>query len=252
MYRSLYQTIKSKVDAKESGVIKLLNTAGQTGAIFLENGLLTAIVQGEDSGADAADIIFRWVNVAVMFMEGESPDAPQEKPPNTSAVMEQLKKIDERVAISKKLIGGCDTVFKFVGHKIAGAQKFTSKELGVSFLLDGTNSIKSVLQKSELNELDLFWTVCKLLKTGLLKEIKPHQPLAEDQRSAFIGQLENILSEITGPVASVIISDAFDAVDISPEELAECDISFLFSVVSFYLDDDEKEAFSQWVEAYPL
>lgn len=250
MYRSLYQILKPKVEAKESGVIKLLHASGQTGAILLEKGLLAGIVQEDNAGIEAANIIFRWVNVAVMFMQGESMELPQQKRLNTSTALDQLKKIDARVTVFKELIGGCDAVFKFIGQQIAGAQQFSPTELNLSFLLDGTRPIKEVLQKSELSELDLLLTVCKLLKTGLLKQIHPHQPMTEDKRSDFLDQLQNTLSDITGPVASVIVNDAFEAIGVLPEELAECDISYLFSVVSFHLEDDEKEAFSQWVKAY--
>jgi len=250
MYRSLYHIIQPKVEAKMSGVIKLLHASEQSGAIELEKGVLTAFVQGKHTGVDAAKIMFRWVNMAVMFTQDESLELPIQNRLNTKATLDQLRKIDARVTMFKELIGGCDAVFRFTGQQIDGEQQFTSKELSVSFILDGKASIKEAQQKSDMSELDLLVTICRLIKTGLVKEVRPHQPMAAEKRLGFLEGLENVLSDITGPVASVLINDAFQAIGAPPDKLAECDIPHLYSVIAFHLEDDEKEAFSEWVSAF--
>lgn len=243
MYRSLYQILNPKVDSKASGLLRVLHVSGQSAAIHLDQGALVGLVQGETVGIEAANTIFRWVNVAVVFESGETGPMPAQKRLNTAAVMNELKKVDARIAVFKELIGGCDAIFRFVGQQIDGAQQFTPQELSVSFLLDGKATLHEVQRRSQLNELDLLLIVCKLIKAGLLKPIRPHQPLEDKGRKAFLEELHNTLSDLTGPVATVIINDAFEAVGASAETLALCDIPHLFSVIALHLEEDEKQAF---------
>ncbi len=250
MYRSLYKILKSKVDAKATGLIRLLHASGQQGAVELENGNVTGVEQGDLYGVDAAKRIIRWVNVAVTFVDGEALELPQEKRLNTQAALDQLQKIDARVKLFKEQIGGCDAVFQFIGQQIAGTHQFSPQELNLSFLLDGNASIKEVQAKTDLSELDVLLTVCKFIKHQLVRVVHPHQPMDADRRSVFLEQLENTLSDITGPVASVIINDAFEAIGAPAEELAECDISHLYAVIISHLEDDEKEAFTQWTQTF--
>lgn len=250
MYRSLYQIIQPRVDARESGILKLLHASRQDGAVQLDKGSIVGLVQGAATGVEAAKIMVRWVNVAAMFIPGETMTLPLQKQLNTATILSQLKKIDPRIDLFKEMIGGCDAVFQFTGQQIAGTQQFTPQELNLSFLLDGRMALKEVQAKSDMAELDLLLTLCKLIKTGLVKVVRPHQPMAVEKRTALLEQIENELSEITGPVASVIIADAFKAIGAPPEALAECDIAHLFSVITIHLEDDEREAFARWVEAY--
>lgn len=250
MYRSLYQILKPRIEAKESGVVKLLHASRQDGAVQLDKGAIVGLVQGDATGVDAARIMFRWVNVAAMFIQGETMSMPLQQRLNTSAILDQLKKIDPSIPVFKKVIGGCDAVFQFTGQQIAGTQQFSQQELNLSFLLDGKLALKEVQGKSDMSELDLLVTLCKLIKTGLVKVVRPHQSMDEQKRSELLDQIEDELSEITGPVASIIINDAFKAIGAPAEELAECDIPHLFSVISFHLEEDEREAFNRWVESF--
>jgi hypothetical protein len=102
----------------------------------------------------------------------------------------------------------------------------------------------------EMSELNVLLAISKFIKHGLARQIHPHQPMPAQERSDLLDQLQNTLSEITGPVASVIINDAFQAIGAQPEELARCDIQHLFTLVSLHLEEDEREAFDKWVASY--
>lgn len=250
MYRSLYNIVTHRVEQKSTGVLKLLHAGGQSGEIQFSDGAVCWIAQEELSGAEAANIIFRWINIAVIFLEGASINNPSRKRLNTDFILEQLKKVDTRVRMFKELIGGCDAVFRFTGQDIDGQHQFSPKDLSVSFLLDGKTSIKEAQKKSDLNELDMLVTICRLIKTGLVKKIHSHKPMAGEKRSVFLDELNDILSDITGPVASVIINDAFEAIGAPPEELAECDLPHLYSVVRHHLEEDERAEFTKWLETF--
>lgn len=250
MYRSLYQILKSKVGARTSGVLRLLHADGKQGAVELNQGMISGVVQDELQGVEAAKRIVRWVNVAVTFREGETLDPPQGLRLNAEAALDQLKKVDARIPQFKEQIGGCDAVFQFIGQQIAGTHQFSPQELNLSFLLDGNAPIKEVQQKTDLSELDVLLTMCKFIKHQLVRIVRPHQPMDAARRTAFLEQLENTLSDITGPVASVLIHDAFEAIGAPAEELAECDVTHLYAVIISHLEDDEKEAFIQWTNTF--
>lgn len=250
MYRSLYKLVTYRVEQKSTGVLRLLHAGGQDGEIEFTNGAVSGIAVGEQSGAEAANILFRWINIAVMFLEGASIDCPSKKRLNTQAILEQLQKVDTRVRMFKELIGGCDAIFQFTGQDIDGQQQFSPKDLSVSFLLNGKTSIKEAQQKSDLSELDMLVTICRLIKMGLVKKVHSHEPMADEKRIVFLDELNDILSDITGPVASVIINDAFEAIGATPEELAECDLPHLYSVVNFHLEEDERAEFTKWLETF--
>lgn len=250
MYRSLYQILKPKIDAKASCVIRLLHASGKVGEIELDKGAIVAVTQDNLTDVEAAKVIIRWVNVAAKVLDGESLGPPQAKRLHTASTLQQLKKIDTRITSFKEQIGGCDAVFQFAGQQIAGTHNFSPQELNLSFLLDGKAPLKQVQENTDMGELDVLLTLCKFMQHDLVRVVQPHQPMDEGRRTAFLEQLENTLSDITGPVASVIIHDAFEAIGAPAEELAECDISHLYSVISSHLEDDEKEAFTQWAQTF--
>jgi hypothetical protein len=250
MYRSLYQILNPKVESKASGLLRVLHISGQSAAIQLDQGVLVSLIQGKKVGLEAANTIFRWINVAVLFEPGETGQMPAQKRLNTAAVLNELKKVDARIAMFKELIGGCNAIFQFAGQQIDGAQQFTPQDLTVSFLLNGKATIKEVQCRSQLNELDLLVIVCKLIKAGLVRQIAAHQPMASKGRKAFLEELHNTLADITGPVASVLIADAFDAIGAPAETLAECDIPHLFALIALHLEDDEKKTLLRLAAQY--
>ena len=250
MYRSLYKIIKQRVEQKSTGVLRLFHASGQNGEIEFSNGTVIGLVTGGLSGTEAANIVFRWINIATMFNEGESIKNTAKKRLNTQSILDQLKKVDAWINVIKDRIDGCDAVFQFTGQSIDGEHQFSPKALNVSFLLDGQKSVRDVQQKSDLSELDVLLTICRLIKTGLVKQVHSHQPMTDEKRNLFIGELNDILSDITGPVASVIINDAFEAIGAPPEDLAECDLPHLYSVVKFHLEEDERAEFTKWLDTF--
>lgn len=250
MYRSLYQILRPRIEAKATGTLRLLHASRQSGTIHLAKGKMVAIKQGDLEGIEAAKVLFRWINVAVIYMEGEAVADSGEERLNTMAALDQLKKIDAWVSTFKEQIGGCDAVFQFIGQQIDGTHQFTPRELNLSFLLDGKATVGDAQVQCGMSELDLLLTICKFIKHSLVREIRPHRPMEDRKRAHLQDQLQHTLSDITGPVASVIVNDAFQAIGAPPEELAQCDIPHLFSVVSLHLEEDEREAFNQWAATY--
>jgi hypothetical protein len=117
-------------------------------------------------------------------------------------------------------------------------------------MLDGRTALKDVEYRSNMDELDLLVTVCRLIGTGLVKQIQPHRCMSEDTCALLIERLNSGLSDIVGPVAEVIIKKALDAATATNHNLAACDIPLLFSVIQFYLEDDENEMFARWCEGF--
>jgi hypothetical protein len=242
MYRSLYNIIQPLSQARVAGLLTIYHGVDELAEIHLNDGKIGSLTLGQYEGALAARKLAKWVCVAHQFEPGQLKPGIPFHTIDTNQLLQHLKKIKGMLPTFRSVLGGNSAILKFVAIG-DGEIEFTPDELKTSFLMDGQNTIQMVIQKSGLPELDVLITICRFHRKGLAQKIQEHQTLPSEERQVLIGFLKETLSDITGPVARELISDALVQMSNPQELLSQDEILLLLRMVAANLNDAEREHF---------
>jgi hypothetical protein len=242
MFRSLYDIINPLSQARVTGRLTIYHGVDELARIHLDEGKIGSLTVGAEESPAAARTLAKWVCVAHQFEPGQlNPDLPFHTI-DTPQLLQHLKKIKAMLPTFRKVIGGNSAIFKFVAIG-DGEIAFTPVELKISFLMDGQNTIQTVIEKSGLPELDVLITICRFHKKGLVQKIQDHETLPSEERQVLIGFFRETLSDITGPLARELISDALVQMSNPQELLSKDEILLLLRMVTANLNDTERARF---------
>jgi hypothetical protein len=188
------------------------------------------------------------------FFSSEEP-VPEEKSNrqfNTLNILKQLSKIEKYIPTIQKNIGGNDTIFSFDRRAIGKEIHFSPRELAVSFALDGTHNVKKIIGQVGTPELEVLVILLRFIKNKAASKILSHSPLSEKRRNEYLQPLKELLAEVTGPVAPVIISQSLEAIEGGESALAFSDLPLLYATVSYHLEEDEREELAEYAKKDPI
>jgi hypothetical protein len=242
MYRSLHDIIQPLNQARVTGRLTIYHGVDELAEMHLNDGKIGRLTVGKHEGAMAAKSLAKWVCVAHQFEPGQLKTDLPYTTVDMNQLLQHLKKIKGMLPTFRKFLGGNSAIFKFIPIG-DGEIAFAPDELKISFLMDGQNTIETVIQKSGLPELDVLLTISRFYKKGLVQKIQDHQTLPSEERQVLIGFLRETLSDITGPVARELISDALVQMSDPQELLSKDEILLLLRMVAANLNDTERAHF---------
>jgi hypothetical protein len=242
MYRSLYDIIQPLARARVTGRLTIYHGVDELAKMQLQDGKIGSLTVGKYEGAAAAEALAKWVCMAYQFEPAQlKPDLPLHTI-DSNQLLQHLKKIKGMLPTFRRVLGGNSAIFKFIAIG-DGEIAFNPVELRTSFLMDGQNPIQTVIEKSGFSELDVLITICRFYKKGLVQKIQDHQTLPSEERQVLIGFLRETLSDITGPVARELISDALAQMSNPQELLSKDEILLLLRMVTVNLNATERANF---------
>jgi hypothetical protein len=242
MYRSLYDIIQPISQARVTGRLTIYHGIDELAEMHLNDGKIGSLSVGKHEGAVAARLLAKWVCVAHQFEPGQlKPDLPFHTI-DINQFLQHLKKIKGMLPTFRRVLEGNSAILKFVAID-DGEIEFSPQELKTSFLMDGQNTIQEVIRKSGRPELDVLITICRFHKKGLVQKIQDHQTLPSEERQVLIGFLRETLSDITGPAARELISDALVQMSNPQELLSKDEILLLLRMIAANLNDTERAHF---------
>lgn len=120
-----------------------------------------------------------------------------------------------------------------------GQVSIDGKTLEILLLLDGQTNLRGISQKAALNISDLRPILTKLLKHGLIEETREQIPMLDPQFYSFMAAQ---LSQITGPIAKVMVEDAVLEIGDGSLEVAKNRADEVIDLVGRQIPDDTKRA----------
>jgi hypothetical protein len=243
MYRPLHTIIKPLIDSKATGVLNIVHYSNERGRIYFSSGNIVRISIDELKGNEAAEKIFSWVSFFAKFTDKSLKiTATPEDIKNTEKIINylaKLKKIIEKIKIN---VQGCETVFQLNKAEMNNGKKLNQEEQSIAFAMNGTKTVIEILVKSRLSEFQVLSTISNLAENKIIGAVRSHGYLSGKESKRFFSILMEILSDITGPVASVIVDEVFDSMGITRENLCRSDMGPFLNFIRNKLDPDEQDA----------
>ena len=244
MYRSLYSVLKPLVDSSSSGVLEILHYSNDRGMIYLASGAIVRIKTSESQGTEAAETIFSWLSFFDQFKEKRlKKKATPRSIQQTKKIMAYLARNDKKIKRIIDNTDGCEAVFRPTRDDIESDKGFTPEEHDVARAIDGVKTVIEILIKSELSELEVLLIISSFVSKGIIEIATPHAPISNVENNRFFNILHDVLSDITGPVAEVLVDEVCDAMGMARENLCKSDIGPMLDFIRKRLDDDERDAF---------
>ncbi len=248
MYRSLLPVLNHHIKAGSSGILSIVHYSSDQGKIFLNSGKIVRLTTADLQGVEAARKIFSWLSYLVRFESSAvnisiTPQASK----HTEKIINHLAKVDAIIHKIRKNIVGCETVLLFDRSAIEGVASFTPEELQISLAINGSQTIEQVLIGSDLPELRVLMILSRFVEKGLAKIVSAHEPIPADEINRRITALTDVLLDITGPVAEILVDDVCGAMGIPRDHFCESDYRQLLSFIKDRLDEDERHPLDAWI-----
>ncbi len=250
MYRSLFSELKKLVYNGESGILQIKYEYGGRSKIYLKEGLVEGVEAEGVTGADAVRICARWLSISTHFSKKAFTLTEKVKRIDTNAFLSALESVDNRIQKINAAIPGNDTIFKIDIDKLDNQSQLAPKTLKIILLVDGQRTVKDIVQASDLLEIDVLSTIYKLKTMGVAEVLTTQKPIEKEKRESFLGALKDILIDLVGPMAEMLIIEAFDALKIRPELISKSQLPQLVASIGTNLDQTQKLSLEKWGQAY--
>jgi hypothetical protein len=245
MYRSLHSVFKSIISSKSTGVLNITHYSNDRGIIYFSSGAIVRVKTNEFQGTQAAETIFSWISFFTQFTEKKLKiTANANSVTQTEKIMAYLARIDKKIKAIIDNVEGCETVLSLTQSANDVKSDFTPEEQSLSFAIDGVKTIIEILVKSELSELAMLTILSGFVDRDIAEVKRLHSPIPIDANENFFSILLDVLSEITGPVAEVLLDEVLDAMGMEREDLSNSDIGPMLDSIQKRLDSDEQEEFN--------
>ncbi len=244
MYRSLYSVLKPLVDSGSTGVLEILHYSNDRGMIYIASGAIIRIKTSDLKGAEAAETIFSWLSFFDQFKEKKLKNKATPKSiQQTKKIMAYLARNDKKIERIIDKTEGCETVFRPTRDNIDSEKDLTPEEQDLARAIDGVKTVIEILIKSELSELEVLLIISSFANKGIIEMTTPHVPISTVENNRFFTILHEVLSDITGPVAEVLVDEVCNAMGMARKNLCKSDIGPMLNFIRKRLDDDERDAF---------
>ena len=199
-------------------VLRLLSSEGKTGVLYLQRGkekgeicvdkgVLYHAICKDGVGEEAIFAILTWADGNFNF----SPNAASEErtiEKDTPALLEEaMKQLDEWQVI-QEIIPSQDLVFKLSSKRAPDEVRLKHDAWSVLSQIDGKKTVGDISDELKIGEHDTSRILYKLFSSGLIEAaLEPQRKEKKITSEAFFTFVEEKLTAIIGPVASVILEE---------------------------------------------
>lgn len=243
MYRSLYSVLDQLISAKSTGVLNIVHYSTRGGMIYFSSGTVVHVTTDSSQGIPAANKIFSWATFLAQFKKKPVSFIVTPKDINqTKKIMAHLGKIDKKIEKIRETIVGNEAILHFDQPAINDEKPLPTNDLSIASAMDGSKTIEQIFTGSKFSELQILIAISRFVDNGFAKVIRPHEPIPTVENDRRFAKLIEILSGIIGPVASVLVNEACDAMDMEQNSFCESDFKPLLLFIMEKLGEDEQHA----------
>lgn len=251
MYNDLLSILKPLVYEGKSGILQVTHAYNDQAHFYLKEGMIEQIKTSKLQGEQAVRRVSGWVSIQSTFLEDEQGDYTPTTEIGTAAILSFLEKSSKTIAVIQKKIPNNSVVLQINSDKLNSVDTLTTENLKIAVLFDGTRSIEQTLKISGKSELALLAHTCRLIMTGVAQVLEiQKESMTEEEHILFMHSFEEMLTQLIGLAAPILMDDAFAAIGCEPETLSKEEVPALLEEIRKSLDDDEREELGKWESAY--
>jgi len=242
---SLLEILKLLNSGKMSGCLKITNSYG-LGELYVKAGQIIHCVTGSNIGEAALATMLGWIEGKFSFeMDVSAPEQSIESS-TEQLLLESARKIEDWQDI-KKVISSTDIVFALSTKSATGAINLEPEEWQILSHVNGNRTVAEIIEQTGKDEYHVAKVLFHLVSIGLLEKTeKTASPLSATIDEKFFERVEKELTNVIGPIASIVIDEAVEDLGESRSAFPNTKIAALIEKVGVDIkDEDKKLQFSQ-------
>jgi hypothetical protein len=203
---SLLDILRMLSSGRRSGRLDV-RQSGKTGEIYLERGNIVHAVTGTQLGEKGVYTLLGW-------LEGDFSFTPDINPPEhsinttTEQLMLEASRQAEQWEDIKDVLSSTDAIFNLSPSGSTSTVSLKPIEWQVLAQVNGERSVVEIGEILELHEFEVARIIYSLTTAGLLHEVTDARPsYREIVDESFFVQLNEIFTDVMGPLGPVIIED---------------------------------------------
>jgi Domain of unknown function (DUF4388) len=235
---SLNDILLLATGGRKSGLLKL-SRGKETVEVYISDGNIIHATCPIGEGEKALLYPVTWGEGAFTLMPNETPPATTIK--KTSAeILEEVKAMSREWETILEVIPSGKAVFRIADPGEAHSGPITVPHVGWR-VLSKIDSSRTVQEIAEILRIPFAYTakvIFNLHKSGLVEIVNPSSRLTADVvPSSVFDRLTSILTEIMGPMASVVLRDQIDSLGESQGNFPESKLEELIGLISKEISD---------------
>lgn len=240
---SLADLLLLATTGKKSGLLKLTH-GKESVEVFLADGTIVHATCPIGEGEKALLYPVTWGEGTFNLEPNGTPPATTVRKP-AEEILEEVKAMTREWEIILELIPSGKTVFRIAELDEGNTGPITVPNVGWRILskLDGVRTIQEV---AELLRIPFAYTakvLYNLHKSGLVEvAAAPAKPQVDLVPSALLKRLTDILTDVIGPMAPLVLKDQVEALDESLDGLPESKLDDLITMIGREIGDGKLKA----------
>lgn len=235
---SLTDLLLLATSAKKSGVLKL--TRGkETVDVFLTEGRIVHANCPIGEGEKALLYPVTWGEGSFdLLPNGTLPSSTITK--TSSEILDEVKAMTREWETILEVIPSGKAVFRIADLADDQTGPITVPNVGWRVLskLDGSRTVHEVAEILRIPFAYIAKVIFNLHKSGLVEAASPvSKPAVETVPPALLSRLTNILTDVIGPMAPLVLRDQIEALGESPDRLPESKLDDLISLIAKEIAD---------------
>jgi hypothetical protein len=240
--------MQSLINGGKTGLLAVSNAFGFKANIYLAAGEVVLIEDGKFYGAPAAKSIAKRRYLKLAFTAGQAPPRTVAMAFTTAEFIDLLDKAEKAFKTFLEVVPNLDLIFK-VERERWGQEEVSPQDLKILMALDGQSTVRQVMARCGMPELDVLHTLYRYCRKGLAVQVDLAGPMPAGAYEAFMQDLEGKLADIVGPAAEALIDEAFAAIGVRREFLSEKQVPLLLEALEKHLDQEERRHFKDSIQS---
>ncbi len=242
---SLIEILKLIHSGKMSGRLMMTNSYGK-GELFVKEGEIIHCLAGSSLGETALSTMLGWIEGRFKFESGiDAPDISI-KTPTERLLVDSTQKIQDWQNI-KKVVTSIHNIFALAGGTAGGKVNLEAREWEILSQVNGSRTVGEIMEITGKDEYSVAKVLFQLHSAGLVKKLdKPLNPATATVEKKILETVEQKLTNIIGPMASIIIDEAVDELGVTLDAFPQNKIAAFIERISLDIKNEEQRLnFSQ-------
>ncbi len=237
---SLNDILLLATGGKKSGILKLARGKETVEVYFVDGSIVHATCPIGD-GEKALLYPVTWGEGTFSLLPNGAPPSPTIKK-TSSEILEEVKAMSREWESILEVVPSGKTVFRIADLGEEQTGPITVPHVGWRVLskIDGIRSMQDIAELLRIPYAYTAKVVFNLHKSGLVEVVSPaSKPTGELVPPALLNRLTSILTEVMGPMASMVLRDQIEALGESRDTLPEAKLDELIALMSREISDNQ-------------